>query len=151
MPVLKYNPRRVTGSFKGSVNGRDFAIQFSAYMDGSKVSAEYEEDAVTKHVGDDGEVSLVLNCNRGATVTIMLSQGSPSNKPLSDLVPNGKLDYLPIGVLSFDDLNGSTHIKAQEAWIKKSAKVEFAKSITGRSWTFDTADCDIDVGGAEEG
>lgn len=149
MPVFKYNPRRLTGSWKGKVNGRDFAIQFSGYMDGTKVSAEYDEDAVTKHTGDDGEVSVVLNCNRGAGVTVTLVQGTPLNKALSDLVPNGKTNYLPIGVLSFEDLNGTTSIKAAQAWIKKSAKVEFTKGITGRAWLFDTADCDIDVGGAE--
>lgn len=149
MPVFKFNPRKLTGSWKGTVNGRNFAIQFSGYMDGTKVSAEYDEDAVTKHVGEDGDVSVVISCNRGASVTVNLGQGTPVNKQLSDLVPNGKLDYLPIGVLTFEDLNGTTVIKAAQAWIKKSAKVEFGKSITGRGWVFDTADCDIDVGGAE--
>lgn len=149
MPVFKYNPRRVTGSWKGTVNGRNFAIQFSGYMDGTKISAEYDEDAVTKHTGDDGETSVVINCNRGASVTLAIVQGSPINKQLSDLVPNGKSDYFPVGVLDFEDLNGTTVIKAATAWIKKSAKVEFAKGITGRSWVFDTGDCDIDVGGAE--
>lgn len=150
MPVFKYNPRRLTGSWRGTVNGRDFAVQFSGYMDGTKVSAEYDEDAVTKHVGDDGDVSLVVNCNRGASLTIVLVQGTSVNKQLSDLTPNGQLDYLPVGVLTFDDLNGTTSVKAAQAWIKKSAKVEFAKGVTGRSWVFDMANADIDVGGAEQ-
>lgn len=149
MAVFKYNPKRLTGSWKGSVNGRDFSVLFTGYMDGSKVTAEYDEDAVTKHTGDDGDVSLVLNCNRGASISVSLVQGSPNNRQLSNLTPNGLQDYLPIGSLQFDDLNGSTHIKAVEAWIKKSAKIEFAKTITGRLWVFDTGEAQLDVGGAE--
>lgn len=150
MAILKYNPKKVTGSFTGTVNGRDFAVQFTGWMDGTKITAEYDEDAVTKHVGDDGDVSVVLNCNRGAQITTTFVQGAAVNKALSDLTPNGRNDYMPVGVLSIKDLNGSTVIKATEAWIKKSAKVEFSKSIMGRAWTFDTGEADIDVGAAED-
>lgn len=149
MPIFKYNPRRVTGSWKGTVNGRNFAVAFSGYMDGTKISAEYDEDAVTKHVGDDGDVSVVINCNQGASVTITLAQGAANNDELSKLTPKGQIDYFPVGILDFKDLNGTTSIKAPQAWIKKMAKVEFAKGITGRAWTFDTANCDINAGNAE--
>src|SRR5882724_7817598 len=118
MPVFKYNPRRVTGSWKGTVNGRNFAVQFSGYMDGTKIMAEFDEDAVTKHTGDDGDTSAVINCNRGASVVVTLVQGTGVNKQLSDLTPNGKNDYFPVGQLNFEDLNGTTVIKAVTAWIK---------------------------------
>lgn len=148
--IYKYNPKKITGSWKGRVNNRDFAIQFVGYMDGTFVTAEYDEDAATKHTGTQGETSVVLNANRGAKIVVVLVQGTPVNKELSDLVPNAKNDYLPVGVLTFDDLNGTTEIKAAEAWITKTAKVSFGPNIEGREWTFDTGEAEITVGGVAE-
>jgi len=147
--IYKYNPRKVTGSFKGTINGRDFAVQFIGYMDGTHIEAEFDEDATTKHQGNQGETSVVLNANEGAKITVVFSQGSPCNDELSSLVPNARLDYLPVGVLTIDDLNGTTAIKAAEAWIMKTAKIEYGKEITGRSWVFDTGLAEITVGGSE--
>lgn len=146
--AYKYNPRRITGSFKGSVGGRDFAVQFVGFMDSSAVVAEFDEDAVTKHNGNDGQTSVILNANLGAKVTVMLVQGSPANDDLSDLVPNAKLDYLPVGVLTFEDLNGTTVIKMAEAWISKMAKIEFGKTVTARQWVFESGEGEFHVGGA---
>ena len=147
--LYKWNPKKLTGSFKGTVNGRDFAVRFIGYMDNSMMTAEFDEDAATKHIGADGQASVVLNANRGAKVVVTFSQGSPVNDELSDLVPDARLDYLPVGVLNFDDLNGTTAVKSLEAWIMKTAKVEFTKDVTGREWTFDTGEAEIHVGGAE--
>lgn len=148
MAVHKYNPKKITGSWKGQIGTREFAVQFSGYMDGTFVTAEYDEEAATKHIGAQGEASVVLNCNKGAKIVITLIQGSDVNDKLSDLVGDANRNYLPVGVLTFEDLNGTTKIKAAEAWILKTSKVEFGKDITAREWTFDTGEADIHVGGA---
>mgnify|MGYP001599523074 CR=1 FL=1 len=148
MALRKYNPKKVTGSFKGKIGDRDFAVQFVGFMDGTFVMAEFDEDQVTKHVGSQGDASFVLNANTGAAVTITLVQGSPSNDLLSDLVPDSSKNFMPVGVLTFEDLNGTTKIKGPETVIKKTAKVEFGKELTGREWVFDIAEADIHVGGA---
>lgn len=149
MALNKYNPKRVTGSWKGTINGRDFAIRFIGVMDGTFLTAEYDEDATTKHVGTHGDASVVLNANKGAKIVVTLVQGSSANDQLSDLVPDADRDYLPVGVLNWEDLNGGTVVKAQEAWILKMAKIEFGNTITAREWTFDTGNAQIKVGGAE--
>lgn len=148
MAVRKYNPKRIVGSWKGSVGGRDFAVRFTGYMDGTFVAADYDEDHVTKHIGAQGEVSLVLNANESGTVTVTIVQGSETNDELSVLIPNASLNRLPLGVLEFVDLNGTTQIESNEACIKKTASVEFGKDIAARQWVFECADLKLFVGGA---
>ncbi len=150
MALRKYNPKKITGSFTGSVGGRPFAVAFSGYMDGSFVSAEYDEDAVSEHVGSQGETTIVLNANKKAACTVTLVQGSPANDLLSVLVPDADLNYLPVGVLSFTDLNGTTVIASSEAWIRKTAPIEFGKEVTGRVWVLGMSDAKIHVGGAAD-
>lgn len=148
--LRKYNPKKITGSFTGKVGNREFAVRFIGYMDGTFVEAEYDEDAATKHTGSQGDTTVVLNPNKGAMVTVTFIQGSPCNDELSDLVPDADRDYLPVGTLAFDDLNGTSEVKSNEAWIKKTAKMEFGKALTGRAWTFDTGNAQIRVGGSAE-
>lgn len=148
MAVNKYNPKRITGSWKGQIGTREFAVQFTGFMDGTFATAEYDEEAATKHIGAQGEASVVLNCNKGAKVVVTFQQGAAINGELSNLVPDGRKNYLPVGVLTLEDLNGTTVFKAAEAWILKHAKIEFAKDLTGREWTFDTGEADIVVGSA---
>jgi hypothetical protein len=148
MAVEKYNPKRITGSWKGTVGAREFAVQFSGFMDGTFVTAEYDEAQTTKKIGAQGDAAVILNCNKGAKVVITLMQGADINTDLSELVPDGKRNYLPVGTLTIEDLNGTTLVKAAEAWIEKMAKIEYAKDLTPREWTFDTGEADIRVGAA---
>jgi len=147
--LLKYNPKKITGSFAGQINGREFAVPFVGFMDGTFFLAEYDEDHVTKHVGSQGDATAVLNCNLGALFTVTLVQGSPANAALSLLVPNARRNFLPTGVFRFDDLNGTTVAKSMQAWIKKTAPIEFGKDVTGRSWSFDCGEAELVPGAAE--
>lgn len=148
MALRKYNPKKITGSWKGKIGTREFSIQFEGYMDGTFVQAEYDEDAVTEHVGSDGTVTVVLNANKKATVTITLVQGSPTNDELSKFVPDAARNFLPVGQLNFEDLNGTTKVKSAQSWIRKTSPVEFSNTVTGREWKFGLADAEIVVGGA---
>ena len=150
MATRKYNPKKITASYTGSVGGNSFAFQFLGFMDGTFLTADYDEDAVTKHVGSQGDATFILNANRGASVTVMLVQGSPTNDELSKLVPNADLNYMPVGVLNFKDLNGTTVFESADAVIKRRAKVEFGKEVTGREWVFDCGHADLKVGSGED-
>lgn len=149
MPT-KFNPKRITGSFKGVVGGREFAVQFTGYMDGTFIQASFNQDAVTEHVGSQGDVTLILNADKTATVTVTLAQGSASNGDLSNLVPDADNDYLPVGTLTFKDLNGTTKIKGPTSYIKKTAPIEFGNQVTGRQWVFGIPNAEITVGVGEE-
>jgi hypothetical protein len=136
--LKKYNPKKINGSWNN--------VPFLGYMDGTFVDIEFAEDAVTPHVGSQGDVSLVLNANRMATVTITLIQGSPTNEKLSKLVPDARRNSLPTGAFSLSDLNGTTLVSGKDAFIRKTAKIEFGKNITGRQWVFVIPEADIFVG-----
>lgn len=141
--LLKYNPKRVTGSFSGTMpSGRQFAVQFEGYMDGSFIEAEFDVDQVTKHVGGDGTATATISANRGAKVTVTFVQGAPSNDELSELIPNADKNYLPTGVITIRDLNGTAKLVASNAWIAKPPKIEFGTATTGRPWVFDCAAAD---------
>lgn len=126
--LVKYNPKRINTVWNN--------IQLLGYMDGTFVEAEFDEDRVTVHVGAGGDVSLINNANLLVTVTVTLIQGSPSNLQLSNQIPNAFQNLLPTGNFSMSDLNGNSIVSGPNAFISKMAKVEFAKNITGRQWTF---------------
>jgi hypothetical protein len=148
MATRKLNPRRMKGSWSGSIGSRKFVVQFSGYMSGTFLEAAYAEDAVTEHVGSDGDVTLVLNANRLANLTCTLAMGAAINDALSKLVPNADLNYLPVGQMNWEDLNGTMKIKAPEAWIKKTAPITVGNEVTGRAWVFGMANAEINVGAA---
>lgn len=136
--LKKYNPKKINGGWSN--------IPFLGYMDGTFVEIEFAEDAVTTHVGSQGDVSVVLNANRMATVTVTLIQGSPTNEALSKLVPDARANRLPTAPFSLKDLNGTTLVSGKDAFIRKTAKIEFGKSITGRQWVFVIPEAEINVG-----
>jgi hypothetical protein len=136
--LKKYSPKKINGGWNN--------VQFLGYMDGTFVEVEFAEDAVTTHVGAQGDVSVVLNANRLATVTVTFIQGADVNEELSKLVPDARTNSLPRGAFSLTDLNGTTVVSGKDAFIKKTAKIEFAKNITGRQWVFVIPEAEIFVG-----
>lgn len=136
--LKKYNPKKINGGWNN--------VPFLGYMDGTFVDIEFAEDAVTTHVGSQGDISVVLNANRLATVTITLIQGSPTNEALSKLVPDARRNSVPTGTFSLSDLNGTTLVSGKDAFIRKTAKIEFAKNITGRQWVFVIPEAEVLVG-----
>lgn len=145
--LKKYNPKKINAGWSPTITGGSTkAVAFLGFMDGTFIEIEYAEDAVTTHVGSQGDVSVVLNANRMATVTITLIQGSPTNETLSKLVPDARRNSLPTGAFSLKDLNGTTLVSGKDAFIRKTAKIEFGKNITGRQWVFVIPEAEIFVG-----
>lgn len=140
--LKKYNPKKINSTW--SPNGN--AIQFKGFMDGTFLEAEFAEDQVTTHVGSQGDVTVILNANQMATVTHTLIQGSPTNSDLSKWVPSAKRNVVPTGPYSAVDLNGKTVISGKDAFIRKTAKIEFAKGLTGRQWVIVLPEAEIVVG-----
>lgn len=145
----KWNPKKITGSFKGLAGSRNFAVDLGqGYMDGTFLTAEYNEDRVTAHTGADGTTTFVLNPNETALVVVTFVQGSDVHAFLSQLVPSAKRNFMPVGTLNFDDLNGQTKIKSANAVIQKTAPVSFGKDVSGWAWSFLLAEAEINPGGA---
>lgn len=112
--------------------------KLDGFMDGTFVSGERDEDAVTKHVGAQGVVTATLNANVSGAITCTIVQGDPSNQVLMAALftqeRTGRLQKRPF---SITDLAGSMLITAPNAWIRKPTKAEFAKEQLGREWIFD--------------
>lgn len=136
--IKKYNPKKITVVWNN--------IPLLGFMDGTFVDVEFAEDAVTTHVGEQGDVSLILNANSMATVTVTLIQGSPTNTRLSRLVPNTLRNSLPTGTFGLSDLNGKTVVSGEKAFIKKMPKITFGKTISGRAWAFVIPQAEIVAG-----
>jgi hypothetical protein len=135
----QYNPKKIAGSWNG--------IPFVGFMDGTFVSVEADEDAAMKHVGAQGHATVAINANKGAKITVTFSQNAPVNAALSALLPDADRNRLPSGPLLLKDLNGTTVVFAETAWILKVANVTFGKEIEGREWTFDCEAATIVAGG----
>ena len=138
----QYNPKRVAVSWAG--------INFVGFMDGTFVSVDMDEDAVTKKVGSQGDTVATLNANLGAGVMVTLLQMSPTNDQLTLKIPDPRRNLLPTGEFQIKDLNGNTLIHAAVAWIKKPPKGDYGKEVTGREWAFDLAEVDTyKIGGSD--
>lgn len=142
MAIKKINPKKVTGSWSPG----NATIQPVGFMDGTFLEVEYDEDAVTVHVGADGVTSYILNANSNATLTLTLAQTSPSNALLSAQAPNAKANRLPSGPMSWRDLNGNTLIQGQDVVLMRVPKAAFGKGMEGRQYKFKIPDATITLG-----
>jgi hypothetical protein len=123
-------------------------ITFHGFVEGTHVECERTEDAFTTKSGNDGEVTRSLNNNRTGSVTTRLMQASSTNDLLSAKAAEDELLGTAIYPLQVADLRGRTLEFAQNAWIRKGAKSEFAKEAGDREWIFDCDYLRRTVGGS---
>lgn len=125
-------------------------ILFKGFGDGTMVTIEYDEDAVTKHVGAQGDVTVTMSANHGASIMVTLGQASPTNDLLSahalaQRQPGNGLVAFPF---LLKHINGSTLAETPECWIKKEPPIEFGGEHSNREWAFDSAIMIMQVGGS---
>lgn len=125
-------------------------LLLQGFSDGTFVSAEYDEDAVTKHVGAQGAVTATVSANRGGKVTVTIGQASPTNDALSLIAAAQRQPGagLQRHALMVKHVNGTTLIAAAEAWIQKVPNTEFGAEHAAREWIFDCAELEAHVGGS---
>jgi hypothetical protein len=123
-------------------------VSLSGTADGDFVTAKYDEDRYTKHVGADGSVSRARNPSAAGTIEIVLSATSGSNDELSAFFNLGLLGGIdnPIPV-AIADLSGRSLCAAGNAWLKTTPEMVFGKEIGERTWVFDCADLVFNFGG----
>lgn len=138
----QYNPKAII------VTWGEFLIQ--GFADGSIVRVEYDEDAVTKTVGAQGDVTATINHNRGGKGTCNIKQGAPINDFLSLNAASNRPREAALVVKPFmvKDLFGTTLCIAPQAWIMKVATSEFSKEHTPREWIWDFGDLKMNTGGS---
>lgn len=135
-----YDPSRIVATFAG--------ILIRGYADGTFIGAERAEDAFAKSVGAQGDVTRIRNRDRSGMVTFTLQAESPSNDQLTAKAVLDELFGTGTGALLVKDLNGTTLLHAEVAWIRKLPNVEYAKDGGSREWVIDCAELEMSVGGA---
>lgn len=138
--MSNYDPGRIVATFKG--------IPVLGFMDGTFIEAQRNEDAFSVAVGAQGDVARVRNRNVTGTVKMTLQAVSPTNDRLSAQHAADVVSGVGEGALLVKDLNGTTLLHAESAWIKKLPDVAYSADLPGREWTFECADLEMVVGGA---
>lgn len=142
MAVRKYNPKQIT------ITVGPYAI--TGFSDGSFVRVEHDEDAFSKRVGTDGEVTRAQSNNNTGKITITLDQASPANDLLMALAVLDRTSGAGIVPSTIRDVNGTTLVFAQNSWVQKIADIDFANESQDREWILDCGQMDVFVGGANE-
>ena len=135
-----YDPARVVITWAG--------ILIQGPAAGTFVSAERADDGFKMDIGSAGDVTRVRNRNRSGSVTVTLQAASPTNDLLSSRVALDEAFGTGYGPLQVKDLNGTTLLLAEFAWVRKLPTVEAADEASNREWIFDCASLDMNGGGA---
>lgn len=129
MGFKKYNPADVSIIVVG--------IPISGYADGTFITVERDEDAFTKQIGTDGEVTRSKSNNKTGNATLTLMQTSASNALLSALHALDELSGNGVGPFLMKDNSGNTVHAAQNCWIRKYPTSEWAREAGAREWVID--------------
>lgn len=140
MPVREYDPKDILVTFG--------EILVEGFADGTFLVVEQNEDDFGIYVGADGQATRVATNNNSAKVELTLSQSSPTNDLLSAMSKLDRKTGQGVRPLLVKDLNGQTLLLLPTAWIKRRPRREYAKTVSGRMWTFETDDILDHDGGA---
>lgn len=132
-----YDPTLVIATWAG--------ILFQGEMDGESYSVEFQEDAVTLHIGSKGHATYTENSNQSAIVTIMLAQSSPTNRLLSAAYAAKLKGPFLMKDLSEDAL---TVVEAEDARIQKFTPIKRGKELVATEWKIILPKCIAVAGGA---
>ena len=136
---LTYDPSQVSVTFNGA--------NIHGFIDSSFIKVERDEAAFMLQVGADGEWARARNKNRAGKVTVTLQQTSVSNDTFSAAAKLDELGSGGYGALIIKDLNGTSLVTAQAAWVEKIAPLDIAKELGQREWVLRAGSLDIFVGG----
>lgn len=109
-------------------------IPIEGFATDSFINVAYNADTWSVHIGGKGEVTRVLNPDETATITLTLSQASPSNDMLSTIATTDRNNKNGYGALLIKDLNGTTVYKCATAWIVKLPDSAFGSTHQDRAW-----------------
>lgn len=134
-----YDPAGIIFTFGG--------ILISGYAPDTFITATRNSDAFTLQVGAGGQTCRSRSQDKSGTITVSLMQSSPTNDVLSALADIDEKTGSGLGAVLIKDVNGTTVISAENAWIKKKPEAPFAKEASIREWVIETGELDHFIGG----
>lgn len=139
MALSTFDPKSVLVSIGGAI--------MSGFADGEFLSIIADNQQFSKVVGADGFTTRVKSNNYNGTLTLTLSQSSPSNDILSGFLNLDRISNLGIVPILIKDMSGTTTLFSAQGWIQQFPDVTYSNEISNRAWTFDLVDIDIFIGG----
>lgn len=136
----QYDPNQVAVTCGGKI--------ISGWGDGTYIEAERDEDSYMKKIGVDGEVTRAKNNNLGGKVTLTLMQSSSSNDVLSAFQQADQLSGTGVFTFILNDGNGKTTVRSVDAWIKKPAKLVYAKEVQAWQWIIEIGTFEVLIAAA---
>lgn len=137
----EYDPDQVVVYFAGK--------RIQGFADGEFITVEQMSPGFTSVSGSDGEVARSKSNDRRAKVTVKLLQTSDSNDDLSEVhqtdldAPNGA----GVGTFLMQDLQGTTLVHADQAWITQFPDGSNDRTAKSREWVIELARAERVVGG----
>ncbi len=126
--IATYDARKVTIVIGGVI--------ITGFPDGSFVQCEKDNDNFEEVSGAQGDVAIAVNGDQLGTITVTLSQTSPSISYLDSLANNREMTSCWV--------NSSNEVKetigGSQAMVKKPANAGFGGSIENREYTIKVFD-----------
>lgn len=139
--IHTYSPEDVSFAVGGAI--------ISGFSEGTFITAERDEDAFTKVVGADGDVTRSKNANKSGTVACTLKASSASNDVLSAIAAADEINGEGVVPIIIKDNSGRS-VCSGKGWIKKTPAQEYGKEVGDREWALDVAVFTNFVGGNTE-
>jgi hypothetical protein len=117
------------------------------YAPGTFVKAARTKPTFTPQVGSQGTVARVRSRDKTGTIEITVMRTAAVNDYLTALAARDEDFGTGIVPITIRDLNGKTKVFGAECWLQKQADVEEANEPKERTWTFDVASLEMNVGG----
>lgn len=139
MAVFTYDPKQFTMIVGGAI--------MSGFADDDFVEVERDEDAFSKKVGVDGEVTRAKTNNKAGKITIRLMQSSSSNDELSAFALLDEASNKGVVPVLARDASGRSVFASDSGWVRKFPKATYKKGVNVMEWVIDTGSLDIFEGG----
>jgi UTP-glucose-1-phosphate uridylyltransferase len=112
----------------------------TGFAEGSFVECEKDESNFDVKVSAQGDVSVAKRNNTLGTITITLSQTSPSVNFLDSLAKSGKM--FPVSVISNNDVKEKVY--GTQAMVEKPANKTFSDEVEDREYTIKVFDYTVE-------
>jgi UTP-glucose-1-phosphate uridylyltransferase len=130
--VRTYDASNVTVTVKGQF--------ITGFAEGSFVECEKDETNFDVKVSAQGDVSVAKRNNTLGTITITLSQTSPSVNFLDSLANSGEI--FPVSVISNNEVKEKVY--GTKAMVEKPANKTFSDEVEDREYTIKVFDYTVE-------
>lgn len=139
MRTTTYDPLKNLLSFAG--------VLATGFAPDTFIKVERNEDAFSLVVGASGEAVRTQNRNRSGKVTVTLLAKSQTNDLWSAIAAGDELAGTGVAPFFLKELNGTTRVSAENAWLTRPAAIERAKEAGNVEWIIECENLDMFAGG----